>query len=107
MVREFLYVTCFLFWAADKKKVEDSVIYCKNCKYPVTYFYTYGFYASAADDKVVNKLKQLMRTGSSESVVKYLLHLHNEKQTVCPKCGQYAEWYNSHVDPQKLGGLES
>ena len=92
-MRESLYMSCFLYWVIDQKKIDESVIYCKSCNYHIGCFYTYGFFMGAADDQVLKKLKRLMYKGSKQSIVQFLLKLHVEKQTECPKCGQCGDWY--------------
>ena len=91
-MREFLYTNCFLVWVIDHKKIDESVISCTACNYPIGCLYTYGFFVGAADDEVLGKLKWLMRKGSKASIIQFLLRLHTEQQTECPKCGQSGSW---------------
>lgn len=98
-MRESLYLSCFLYWVIDQKTIDESVIYCKSCNYHIGCFYTYGFFMGAADDQILKKLKRLMYKGSKKSITQFLLKLHVDKQTECPKCGKYGDWY---VLDQKL-----
>jgi hypothetical protein len=103
-MKEFLYVSCYLYWVIDFKKISNYVICCTECNYPINCLYTYGFYTGAADNQVLTDLKKVMRKGSKELIIKFLLKLHTEKQTECPKCGKCGSWQD--LNRQSLKGRE-
>ena len=93
MMREFLYISCFLYWVMDLKTIKECLVFCDDCNYPYDSFYIYGFFTAAADDQILATLKKLLRKGNKQKLINFLLKIYNEYEMDCPRCHKYCGWH--------------
>ncbi|MFA5999194.1 MAG: hypothetical protein WC747_04215 [Candidatus Babeliales bacterium] len=93
LTKQFLYLTCFLYWIIDLQKIKECLVCCDACNNCLDCFYTYGFFSSAADKKAIKTLQKLMRIGNKKRLISFLVKLYNAKSMTCNRCGTFSGWH--------------